>query len=283
MKKAALHLIKDFLRRMKEDDISAWASKLTFFILLSIFPFMIFLIEILSHVSIDSSEGIQELTQFFPPEILALLELIVEDITKTDSPSSVLPIAIIAAVWAASKGILAIISGLNVAYDETETRNYFFLRLISIIYTIAFAIIILITLVLMVFGNKIIRFITLNVPFLADQAAFFDSVRVIFSVFSIFIFFTLLYNTIPNRKITFRDVIPGALFATFGWISLSYLFSIYVNASKSISYMYGSLTSIILLMLWLYISCTIIMIGGEINAVVSKHKKTLKDGYGVKS
>jgi membrane protein len=265
-------VFKELAIRIQSDDISAWAAKLTFFLLLSIFPFLIFIMELLNHITIDT-ESVYELTQLFPQEIISIFTLIIEDISNVETSSSVLPIAIVAAIWSASKGIMAIIGGLNMAYKEKETRSYIYLRALSLIYTVAFAFILLITLGFIVFGNKIIGLLMINIPVLSEWTYTIDIIRLISSVILTFLFFILLYNATPNRKIMIRDVMPGAFFATISWIFVSYFFSIYVNTSKSFSYMYGSLTSIILLLVWLYVSSTIIMLGGEINAINSEHKK----------
>lgn len=267
-----IRLIRKFIIRIKEDDISAWAAKLTFFVLLSLFPFMIFLMEILNQITFKNTDSIYELTQLFPPEIIGFFELIIKDISSADTSSSVLPIAIIFAIWSASKGVLSIIGGLNMAYKEKETRSYFYLRALALIYTVAFAFIILMTLGLVVFGNKIIAFLIVYFPILVEVDFIIDLVRLLFSVVLSFFFFMLLYNATPNRKMMIKDVVPGSCFATISWIFVSYFFSVYVNTSKSFSYMYGSLTGIIILLLWLYISCTIIMLGGELNAVISEEK-----------
>lgn len=272
MKLRLFSVFKELAIRIQSDDISAWAAKLTFFLLLSIFPFLIFIMELLNHITIDT-ESVYELTQLFPQEIISIFTLIIEDISNVETSSSVLPIAIVAAIWSASKGIMAIIGGLNMAYKEKETRSYIYLRALSLIYTVAFAFILLITLGFIVFGNKIIGLLMINIPVLSEWTYTIDIIRLISSVILTFLFFILLYNATPNRKIMIRDVMPGAFFATISWIFVSYFFSIYVNTSKSFSYMYGSLTSIILLLVWLYVSSTIIMLGGEINAINSEHKK----------
>lgn len=268
----SIRFIKQFIIRIKEDDISAWAAKLTFFILLSIFPFLIFLMEIINRITFKYTDSFYELAQFFPPEIVAVIQNITQDIKNADTSSSVLPIAIIISIWSASKGMMAIVTSLNMAYKEKETRSYFYLRGLSLLYTVAFAFILLITLGFVVFGNKILQLLMINIPILDEFDFIIDFIRFISSVILSFLFFVLLYNATPNRKIRIRDVIPGSLFATTSWIFLSYFFSLYVNTNKSFSYMYGSLTSIIILLLWLYFSSTIIMIGGELNALISEQK-----------
>lgn len=273
MDKNYLYFFRVFFKRIKEHDISAWAAKLTFFLLLSLFPFLIFLIEILNQISIYNIDALYNFTQFLPPEVISIFTLIIEDISQVKTSSSVLPLAILATIWSASKGILTIISSLNIAYDIKETRSYFHLRFLSLLYTIGFAVITLITLSLIVFGSKLLGLVFLSLPILSEWAYTLDIMRFIFSLILSLLFFILIYNATPNQRIRIKNVLPGAIFATVSWIITSYFFSIYVNTSKNLSYMYGSLTGIIILLLWLYISCYIIMLGGEINALISKRKK----------
>jgi len=140
------------------------------------------------------------------------------------------------------------------AYREKETRSYIYLRFLSLVYTIAFAVIIIITLAFIVFGKRILDFMFFHIPFLAQWTYTIDSIRFITSIVLSFLFFILLYNASPNKRIMIKDVMPGAIFSTISWHLLSFLFSLYVNNAGSFSYMYGSLTGIIILLLWLYFS-----------------------------
>lgn len=262
----------EFIDRFREDDVSAWAAKLTFYILLAIFPFLMFIMQILSHTTLENPQVIEQYTDFFPDEILAMFRLIIVDLKSAQSPS-VIPITILATIWASSKGIMAIFGGLNKAYREKETRSYFYLRTIAFVYTIAFAFILLITFGMIIFGNRLIDLAVSYIHISSNIEYWANIIRLLFSLLLSFLFFIMLYNITPNKRISFREVIPGSIFATIGWIIVSYFFSIYINYSSSLSYMYGSLTGIIVLMLWLYICSTIIIIGGEVNAMFCEYTK----------
>jgi membrane protein len=142
----------------------------------------------------------------------------------------------------------------------------------AFVYTIAFAFILLITFAMIIFGNKLIDLAISYIHISSNIESWANIVRLLFSMILSFLFFIMLYNITPNKRISFKEVIPGSIFATIGWIATSYFFSIYINFSSSLSYMYGSLTGIIVLMLWLYICSTIIIIGGEINAMYRERK-----------
>jgi membrane protein len=262
-------LTKKIITRIQRDNITAWAAQLTFYIILSVFPFAILIMEILDRINFITIDAIYELTRFFPEEIVKIIQLLIEDIAQNESPGSTLVISSIATLYSASKGIQAIINSLNIAYNEKETRSFFYLKAVSLIYTLLLAIILIILLALIIYGNKILT-ILMSYAILSELPnTLFDILRYLFAIIAVFLFFILVYNVSPNRKISFKDELPGSLFATLFFILLSYVFSIYINHSPNLSYVYGSLTSIIILMLWLFFSSIIIMIGGEINGVYS--------------
>jgi len=257
------------IEHLKTDDLSALASKMTFFILLSIFPFFIFLIEILKYTTFKNPVLLLELEDFFPFEIILFIQSILNDLEKTSTSKGLLSVAIIVYLWSASKGIMSIIQGLNRSYHIEETRSTLYIRFISVFYTGALAIILLITFAFVVLGNAILALISekIQLPFSSELLIYL--VKALFSLVVGFIFFILLYNTTPNKRVSFKEAAPGAAFSTLGWIATSYGFSYYIQHFNSISVMYGSLSSVIALMIWLYIVCNIILIGGVINAIVS--------------
>lgn len=271
-KTTMIKVIIQLIRRVKADDITAWASKLTFYILLSIFPFLLFLMQIISHTPLTKIDMLNQFHDLFPEEVFGIVNLITTDIQNNKS-DTVLSIAIIATIWAASKGIMAVITSLNKAYGEKETRSYIFLRFMAFVYTIAFALVLILTFILIIFWNKLLSFAFSYIYLPTALEGIIDFIRILFAIVLLFFFFILLYNASPNMKISFKEVIPGAIVSTFGWLGMSLIFSIYVNKLSNFSYMYGSLASIIILMIWLYLCSIIILIGGELNAIYTEHKK----------
>ncbi|MDA3846596.1 MAG: YihY/virulence factor BrkB family protein [Vallitaleaceae bacterium] len=265
----------ELANRIKKDDISAWASQLTFYIILSIFPFLIFLVAMINRIQFINIDALYTTLDFFPRQITNLILVLFKDINESSTSTTLLSITFIATIWAASKGFMAIIKALNIAYDEQETRSYFFLRGISIIYTFVLAALIGFVLLLIVFGGTIINLLFEYIPILESLGSLITLLRYLVSMFFTFWFFILIYNATPNKKISVKDATPGAIFSTLLWIVVSTGFSIYVTNSTSLSYLYGSLTSIIVLLLWLYLTSTIIMIGGELNAIIY-HIKALE-------
>jgi membrane protein len=153
---------------------------------------------------------------------------------------------------------------LNSVYEIKETRNYFFLRITSTIYTLIFAIMVIASMVLFVFGNRLYLWIELKVPVFKGMALLIISLRTIVGLIILLVFFLVIYVVIPNRRTKVMNELPGAMVCAGGWMGFSYAFSYYIDHSNYSS-MYGSLTTIVLFMLWMYFCMYILFIGAEIN------------------
>jgi membrane protein len=185
----------------------------------------------------------------------------------------ILSVGIIVALWSASKGMNAIIKSLNRAYDVEESRSFFVVRGISIVLTIAMIFVILTALLLPVFGERIGMYIFSSLHLSDEFILIWSSIRFVLCPLILFFIFLILYYFSPSQKITCRTAVPGAAIAAIGWLLISLGFSFYVNHFSNYSATYGSLGGIIILMLWLYVSAFILMLGGEINALLHKKGK----------
>ncbi len=268
--------IREILNRIKEDHVSAYAAQSAYFIILSAVPFLMLLLILLKYVPIEPETLIENISDFFPEDTGKFIAALIEDI-NTKTSGTVLSITIIALLWTSGKGILALTRGLNSVYGIKETRSYPVLRIISTFYTLIFAIMIIFTLAFLVFGNRIYLWIVEKIPFLNDVAAFLISIRTISSMGILTALFLIFYKVLPNRKGRLFHQLPGAVFSALGWMISSYIFSIYVDFSSNLSYMYGSLTSIIITMLWLYFCMNLVFFGAELNVMFFPPVKDLHD------
>lgn len=271
-----LEFLKDLHCRIKEDEVTAIGAQLTYFLILSVFPFMIFFLNILSYTSIAEEKIIDNLLIVLPLESQAMIKGIISEIIKARS-ETLISLGIILAIWTGSLGITAIIRAINKAYDIKEKRSYWKLKGISIIFTIALAFLLVIVFFMLVFGEVIGR--KLFAWFGATHLFYhvWEFLRVIIPLTSMIIIFALLYkfSPSPNEKINIklRHTLPGAVFTTAGWILASMVFSFYVNNFGNYSKTYGSLGGIIILLIWLYITSIMIILGGEINGAYAAIKE----------
>lgn len=265
--------IKYISIQYKQNQVSAMATKLTFYLLLSAAPFMICLFEAVRITHLTDTTFFYDIATIIPSTVTSFLQVISEDV-QTSSSGGLLPIALVIALWSSSRGINALIQSLNKSYGIYKKRNFIIIRIISFLYTIAFIILLIILIALIIFGSSIYHTVLSYVTLPDYFSIVVTLLRYAVSILLVFLFLVGLYNITPNTPISFNDVIPGAIFSTVAIIGISGGFSIYVNNSFSLSYLYGSLTNIVVVMLWLYIVSNAIIIGGEINAMFLKTRNS---------
>lgn len=262
---------KKLYKQILKDEVTALSAQVTYYVILSFFPFLLFIITIVSYTPIAQEDVVINLSKILPKETYDMIIRIINE-TVINKSTSLISAGMIGTLWAASNGMRAIIKGINKAYNEEENRNYFILRGFGILLTIAIALAILFSLTAIVFGEilskRVIAFLGLSI----GVSRTWEIYRYVFSIVSLILIFAFIYKYSPNCKIKFRSVLPGAIFTTFGWIATSLLFSKYINNFSHYATAYGSLGAIIILLIWLYISCIIILLGGEINAILYSHK-----------
>ena len=152
-------------------------------------------------------------------------------------------------------------------------KGYVIHRLICSGYTLLFIVTCIASLLMLVLGGSLQRFVNRWFPILSRTVTFLFNLRSLATLWLLILIFTGLYTLVPVRKHSMRSQIPGALFSTAGWIIFSALFSVYFNNFSNYSYMYGSLTAVVVLMLWLYICICILLIGAEINYFLERHNR----------
>lgn len=259
--------MKDLYCRYVDDEVTALGAQLTYYLILAFFPFLIFLVAIINYTPLTSDQVLNDLISILPSDTRRIVMEILSEILTTKS-QTLLSIGMVATIWAASNGIMAIIRGLNKAYDAEETRSFWKIRGMSIIFTIAIIVMIILSFGSLIFGEwigmQLFRY--LNYPDGFEPV--WNIIKLIMPVVLGLLIFMFMYVAFPNRHLSYKAVIPGALFAAFGWIIISFLFSIYINNFGNYSKVYGSIGGVIVLLIWLYISSIIMIVGGEINAAL---------------
>lgn len=259
-------VVRELMKRFEEDEIFDLSAELAYFFLLSLFPFLLFLLTFLSYLPIPHEDVIAFFSQYAPSETAHLIETNIKQLIAAQS-GKWLSFSVLATVWAASNGMSAIIRALNRAYDVKETRSFLVARGVSILLTFAMIFVIIVALVFPVFGKMIGTFLFSAFGLSDVFLHVWETIRWFVSFVILFFVFSVLYVFAPSKHVRFRDVWIGALFATVGWMGVSLAFSTYVNQFGNYSAMYGSLGGIIALMVWFYLSGMMIVLGGELNAI----------------
>lgn len=258
-----------FIKKIGDDDIFALGAQLAYYMVLSFIPFLMFLMTLVGFSNLNSGAVLDLLSNVMPKEAFYLIQSTVVDIIDKEQ-TGLLWISIALAIWVSSSGFKAVIKGLNKAYGVKETRSYVRLKLISMVYTILLALIVIATLFLFVFGDVIGNFFirVLEHPELIYYI--WNILRYVVVILIMILFFMFLYNETPCVRLGWLEVVPGAVITTLGWISISYIFAYYVNNFSNYSRIYGSLGAVFMFMTWLFITSIILILGGEINAVLTK-------------
>lgn len=265
MIKSTLRLLGLFSKKIADDHIAAFSAQAAFFIIISFFPFIMLLLNIVQYIPIEESTMMKLFTQAFPTAVNSMILSVIAQVYDTTFSSTLISITAITTLWSAGKGFLAIMKGLNEVYEINETRRYFFLRAISAFYTLIFAIMLIATMILFVFGNRLYYWIEKKFPVLMDTALVIISLRTILGLITLILFFLIIYVVIPNRKGKIMNQLPGAMVCAAGWMGFSYAFSYYIDNFSNYASTYGSLTAIVLFMLWMYFCMYLLFIGAEVN------------------
>lgn len=246
-----LKTVSGFVNRLNSDHVGAFASQAAYFILLSFIPFLMLLLTLVQYTPITQDVITSVLLRIVPGTgdfRKFLLNIIREVYGKS---TAVVPISAIFTLWSAGKGVQALTSCVNAIYHVEETRNYVIMRIRSAIYTLLFIFAIIGSLLLLVFGNSIQKVLSHYIPVLAQITAYIIGMRTGISMIVLIIVFLMIYKFLPNRKTSFRSQLPGAVISAVAWSLFSLGFSIYLDVYDGFSNMYGSLTTIILILLWL--------------------------------
>lgn len=262
-----MKLLKYMYTNYKENDFAYLSAQTSYFLLLSFIPFLVFIFTILASFNLPTEDIYIYLKSVLPGSSYTVVASILAEIL---SAGSINIISLLLAAYFASKGVRALIVALNKAYCEDECRKVFHLYTLSLIFTLLFVLTLVLMLFSLVFG-KIIGEMVFN--FLGIHSNFniiWAYIRYIITILFSVVTFCFIYKYAPNcksYKLKFKDVIGGAVFTTVSWTIASTLFAYYVNNyNNSYSTLYGSLGGFFVLLVWLYLSSTIIILGGEVNS-----------------
>ena len=256
--------IRGFMKRLNEDHVGAYAAQSAYFILLSFIPFVLLVVTLVKYTPLTRDDVYSVLINMLPTEFQSYVGGIVNEIFYQSV--AYMPITIITTLWSAGKGIAALTNGLNSIYHVTETRNYIINRLRGMAYTLIFVAAFLTSLVLLVFGTRIQNKLTEHLPMVARVTSSIMGMRTLITTGVLAVLFLVLYKCIPNRKASFKSQCPGALISSLAWSIFSLAFS-----------MYGSLTMIVFIMIWMYFCMWILLIGAEINAYFEDKLRKLQN------
>ena len=256
-------------RRVARLKLTVYAANASYFIVMALFPMLVLIFHILRFTQLDAVDLMNVLKDILPDALLPAARKLVNN-TYAHTTRAMASMSAVGALWSASMGTYGLLRGLNHIYGVQEDRGFFYTRSISVLYTFAFLLVLVLTLVLNVFGQALS-----GLPKLTEETAVLlelIDLRYVLMLALQVVIFTGMYSVLPNVRNPFRRSYPGAVFTAFGWMTLSRLFSFYVAHWDSYSAIYGSVYAVALGMLWLYLCILILFFGGVVNKLLTDKK-----------
>ncbi|MCI6173599.1 MAG: YihY/virulence factor BrkB family protein [Clostridiales bacterium] len=246
--------------------MGAYAATCAYFLMISFVPFFMIIMAAARSEHADVSGLTASLLAIVPS---GLKEYVMTIIHEAQSNSYVIvPLSVLILIWSAAKVFHALSNGLNVISKAKETRGWFFLRVRSMLYVVLFMLFVMAALLLSIFGPGIRSWLIRSAPGFDEVYRFLFRFRSLAGYFGLIIVFLFIYKFLPNCHYTFRSQFPGALIVSTVWMFFSYLMSIYYEHNQNFSSIYGSLTGVVLAMIWLYFCCYFLLFGAELNRVI---------------
>ena len=258
-------IVSNFIKKLSEDHISEYSAQCAYYTILSFIPFIILLLTLIQYTGIEQQTLYNVISNIVPVNMKGLVIDVVQEVYSKSFGT--ISISIIFTLWSAGKGLYGFTKGLQNIYnvDEIEKKGYIYLRIKSIIQTIFFILLIIIALTTLVFGERLISFLKRNFgvfyEFKISDKILFD---IGFLLITFFIILILYKYMVKSSQKTKKQVL-GAIFAVISLRIISFAFSIYLDIFKGFSITYGSLTTLILIMMWTYACFYSIFLGAEIN------------------
>ncbi|MBP3360315.1 MAG: YihY/virulence factor BrkB family protein [Clostridia bacterium] len=260
--------------RVTEHKVSVYAAQATLFIIISALPFLMLMLSMLQYVIPHSQRDLLEIGgRFLPSAVIPFLSNLLDEIYTGDG-IPIMSVTSAAALWSASKGVMSLLMGLDNIYSRNVERGYIKTRLLSLLYTVILILMLSATLLLFVASKYLVHVSSEGLPVIRQTAGFFLRFPTLVYLALLTAVFALLYRMLPGQKISFGRLLPGAFFSACGWVVFSLTYSFYVDNFTNYSFIYGSLTAIVLLMLWLYFCMNIFLWGAEINEFLQEKGDT---------
>lgn len=263
---------KESVKEFLDDDMATYAAALAYQVLLSLFPFIIFLIALLSFLRIPGFFNwlVEQARGVLPEDALGQVTEVIGEV-QNQREGGLLSFGIIAAVWIASAGIRSTMNAMNAAYGVEEGRPAWKRYLVSILYTLGLAVVIVVAVGLMLVGPQVMTWLTEQ--FGMDQlfVTLWRWLRLPVAVVLLMLAVALIYYFAPNVDQRFRFITPGTVLAVIVWVAASLGFSYYVSNFANYSATYGSIGAIIVLLLYFFLSSLVLLFGAEVNAVIEHH------------
>lgn len=274
MKKKILKYPKHIIKATLDNDFAGMAAEMGFMLMLGIFPAMLFLMAIFGWMGNKSfmNPVLLFLSNVVPDESMNLIRTVLNEVMIFSKGGLIAFIGIIVSLFLTSNAVAVILKGLNRAYKVDETRSFIYTRILSVIMVFVNTFMLFLSINLIVFGKIIINFLIHYIGISHSFELTLLTIRWPVAFLSLYLMAFINYYILPDlkgeEKLKRKSALPGTLFFCIFWLLGSSAFSIYVNNYHTYNKVYGTIGAFAVLMVWLYYSSFLLLIGGEINSQV---------------
>lgn len=262
----------DWVKRLVSEfgwrHIGTYAASTTYGILLSVVPALIVVSAILPYTAIEETDVVALLLDILPDASSGFITWICSQAYNTSG--GLVPLSFLFLLWSSGFGMMQLRRGLNHINTVKETRNYFYIRLISSLFTLLVMLLMFAVLLLQIFARNIVDWWKSVIPFEEPPEFLTSAMRYVLLFVMALVLFLLLYTLLPATNQTPLSQLPGALAAAAGWEIFSFFFSLYARYSVNLNAFYGSLFTVVVLLLWIYWCIYILLIGDFVNQFLIK-------------
>ena len=259
-----------FWKEIEEDTVTDVAAQLSYYFIFSLFPFLFFLVTLVAYLpfapgAVDAM--MDRIRPLVPGDALGVLSQHLTSLVGETRPK-LLTVGLLVALWSSSRGVDALRKALNLAYDVPESRPYWKTQGLALVVTLAGTLLIPLSFAILLLGGRVGAWV-------ADKLALIDEFHLVwswlrwpFTAGLVMLMLSLCYYLLPDVRQRFKYITPGSTLGTLAWLGSTWGFTQYVEHFGKYDVTYGSIGGVVVLMLWLYISGLIFILGGELNAIL---------------
>ena len=268
-------IVNTLIKNIGKDRISEYSAQCSYYTILSFIPFVILLITLIQYTKIEPQTLFNVISKIIPENMNDIIMGIIQEVYSKSIGT--ISISIIFVIWSAGKGFFALTKGLQTIYHTTEKKQetYITLRIKVFFKTIIFIVLIVIGLVILVFGNTLRDFLYERYGMFKNYNIFSNISTKLLIILITILVFLLLYKFIPKHKVPFKSQIIGAALGGIALNIISFVFSKFLYIFKGFSITYGSLTTLMLIMMWTYSCFYVVFLGAELNKLIKINQENI--------
>ncbi len=265
------------LRRYFDHHVGRDSAALTYYLLFALFPLLIFLNNLLALWALDLESLLREFSAVVPRDILDLTDQYLRYLSRTSS-RALLWFSLVFTIYFPYRAVNALFQSVRKAYDAGAPQHFLRYQFRALLYTVLLIVTIFLSIAVSSVGGRALEFVSNYIRLSGGAVYLWTRLRFVFLGAVLFAMIALLYALSLDERRFKSGIWPGVLASLAAWVGLSMLFSLYVERAARYSLIYGSIGTIIVLLLWLYLSATTLIMGAEFNSVVLETRKTRNGG-----